>query len=56
MSSLPNDVSDTILNNAASYGGSIEIVDFCPYVQVLAMCVYVYIYSRIMAFHSVLPG
>ena len=40
MSSLPNGISDTILNNAGSYGGSIQIADFCPYVQVL--CVYMY--------------
>lgn len=40
MSSLPDDVSDTILNNAGSYGGSILTADFCPYVQVL--CVYMY--------------
>ena len=34
METLPNDVSGTILSSASRYGSSIQIADFCPFIQV----------------------
>ena len=38
METLPSDVNDAILSNASRYGSSVQIADFCPFVQV---CVYI---------------
>ena len=45
MSTLPDGISDTILNSAARYGGNIQIADFCPFVQVFCVYTYVQIHS-----------